>query len=280
MPETARSSRRASWWRAASLSGAVVPRRSPSDAVLLQDGLDVGHVVEVVVILLRFGGATAGAALFASHLLCPFAGGPCRVRRSRATASVRRRRTARPTAPATMMPAHTAGENTSRVAQLVTSSTMLTASFRVPVSQAATGTSVQASPRIPAAGPRRRHATQVSAAPMIVSTRASAAQVVLSIVTSAAGAWVQPTYRSGTIAGCVRSRIPASPATWARSTPIWPPLSRRTTPGRSDEAAPKCRPRRCCRGTVCWCLWSRCSARWSTTSRAWRTTRPATWPRS
>lgn len=59
-----------------------------------------------------------------------------------------------------------------------------TASFRVPVSQAATGTSVHASPRIPAAMPRRRHATQLSAAPITVSTSARAAQVLLSIETA------------------------------------------------------------------------------------------------
>ena len=149
-----------------------------------------------------------------------------------------------------MIPSQTDGENTSRAAQLVTSSMMLTASFRVPVSQAATGTSVQARPRIPAASPRRCHATQLTAAPMRVSTSARAAQVVLSmLISTAAGIMSTPAERSeawsslrtdrhGVVckdAGCARSRTPASPATWVRSTPDWRPRWRRTTQTRTTR---------------------------------------------
>ena len=53
--------------------------------------------------------------------------------------------------PATTIPSQTTGENTSFAAQLTMSSTIPAISFRVPVSQAATGSSAQATPRIPAA---------------------------------------------------------------------------------------------------------------------------------
>ena len=79
-------------------------------------------------------------------------------------------------------PVQTTGEKTRCTAQVVTSSAMLATSFSVPVNHAATGSRLQASPRIPAAVPRRRQAVQDSASPRIVSTRASAAHVVLSRV--------------------------------------------------------------------------------------------------
>ena len=86
--------------------------------------------------------------------------------------------------PATTSPAQTVGEKASRTAQLATSSTTATTRRRVPVSHAATGTSVQARARRPAATPRRRHEKKVTARPTRVRTRASAAQVVESMETS------------------------------------------------------------------------------------------------
>ena len=77
-------------------------------------------------------------------------------------ASRRRRRTGRPPEAGTMIPSQTRGEKTRWAAQWVTSSTMSPASCSVPVSQAASGSSVQASAAEPGGEPRRRQGDAVS----------------------------------------------------------------------------------------------------------------------
>ena len=134
-----------------------VPVGSALDPVSLQDRLDVVQVLDVVVVLLAASAARAWPAGLPSSAGGPTPG-PCPVRRSRGPHHAGRTQSPAAT-PATMMPSQTVGENTSLAAQLTTSS-RIPASFRVPVSHAATGSSVQARPRIPAARPRRRQANQ------------------------------------------------------------------------------------------------------------------------
>ena len=144
-------------------------------------------VVEVVVAA-RPSSVLARTAAAAS----PSCGGPAcglarRVHlacRRRARASRPRRTTARPPAPATTTPSQTLRGEDEAGGPVGDRRRRCRPSLRVPVSQAATGTSVQASPRSPAARPRRRQATKLSAAPSSVSTRARAAQVAESSMAS------------------------------------------------------------------------------------------------
>ena len=151
----ARSSLRASSWRGGGTRCEVVASWwSSSDPVLLQDGLDLVHVLEVVLPDRASRWSSLATALVASlsealaaRLSTTLSARPA----PRPRMTSQRAGTAPPRPRPGRRRVHTTGEKTRCTAQVVTSSTMLATSFRVPVSQAASGSRLQASPRRPAA---------------------------------------------------------------------------------------------------------------------------------